>query len=205
MRVLVVGAGAAGLISARTLHSFGFEVTVLERAARVGGLWAVSRGAPPSPVYRDLVTNIPKECMATSDLPFPSSLPSFVTAADMEAYLESYSALLPASVDLRLSTALERLVPTAPRSAGTAWDAAWRSTAAAAAPATGGGRFDAVLLANGHFGVPLSFAGSSGAEEDEASAWAGRVPPLLPSAPAPPRSRALRLSPVRGSWCLTRV
>ncbi|MBS0540595.1 MAG: FAD-dependent oxidoreductase [Proteobacteria bacterium] len=47
-RVLVVGAGMAGLVAARLLHDSGFEVTVLEARARLGGrVWTDDRlGAP---------------------------------------------------------------------------------------------------------------------------------------------------------------
>lgn len=47
-RILVVGAGMAGLVAARLLHDSGFEVTVLEARERLGGrTWTDDRlGAP---------------------------------------------------------------------------------------------------------------------------------------------------------------
>ena len=47
-RVLVVGAGMAGLVAARLLHDSGFKVTVLEARDRIGGrVWTDDRlGAP---------------------------------------------------------------------------------------------------------------------------------------------------------------
>ncbi len=47
-RVLVLGAGMAGLVAARLLHDSGFKVTVLEARERLGGrVWTDSRvGAP---------------------------------------------------------------------------------------------------------------------------------------------------------------
>jgi polyamine oxidase len=47
-RVLVIGAGMAGLVAARLLHDSGFKVTVLEARDRLGGrTWTDGRiGAP---------------------------------------------------------------------------------------------------------------------------------------------------------------
>ncbi len=47
-KVIVVGAGMAGLVTARLLHDSGFQVTVLEARDRTGGrVWTDSRiGAP---------------------------------------------------------------------------------------------------------------------------------------------------------------
>ena len=47
-RVLVIGAGMAGLVAARLLHDSGFKVTVLEARDRIGGrVWTDARvGAP---------------------------------------------------------------------------------------------------------------------------------------------------------------
>jgi polyamine oxidase len=47
-RILVIGAGMAGLVAARLLHDSGFKVTVLEARDRLGGrVWTDSRvGAP---------------------------------------------------------------------------------------------------------------------------------------------------------------
>src|SRR5471032_1871308 len=47
-RVLVIGAGMAGLVAARLLHDSGFKVTVLEARERLGGrTWTDDRiGAP---------------------------------------------------------------------------------------------------------------------------------------------------------------
>lgn len=44
--VAVIGAGIAGLVTAKTLVQDGFEVCVLEKDADVGGTWAPSRTYP---------------------------------------------------------------------------------------------------------------------------------------------------------------
>jgi monoamine oxidase len=47
-KVLVIGAGVAGLMAARTLQARGFAVTVLEARQRIGGrIWTVDLGGQP--------------------------------------------------------------------------------------------------------------------------------------------------------------
>ena len=91
----VVGAGTAGLAMARELKDRGEAFVVLERRAEVGGLWVYDEAkareaqlwdgegavpvrdgvgpeaSPARPMYRDLVTNLPKDTMAYADFDFP--------------------------------------------------------------------------------------------------------------------------------------
>ncbi|MCX6834114.1 MAG: FAD-dependent oxidoreductase, partial [candidate division Zixibacteria bacterium] len=45
-RVAVIGAGISGLISARTFHELGFDVTVFEKSRGPGGRTATRRADP---------------------------------------------------------------------------------------------------------------------------------------------------------------
>ncbi|QIS22204.1 FAD-dependent oxidoreductase [Nocardia terpenica] len=49
-RVVVIGAGIAGLVTAKVLRDDGFDVTVVEREATIGGVWAAFSPAR----YRDV-------------------------------------------------------------------------------------------------------------------------------------------------------
>jgi len=52
-RVAVIGAGAGGLATGRILRDAGFEVSVLERAPAVGGVWRYEQPEASNPVlYR---------------------------------------------------------------------------------------------------------------------------------------------------------
>jgi cation diffusion facilitator CzcD-associated flavoprotein CzcO len=42
-RVVVIGAGIAGLVTAKVLRDHGFDVTVFEKEPAIGGVWAESR------------------------------------------------------------------------------------------------------------------------------------------------------------------
>ena len=44
--VCVIGAGLAGLATAKVLQADGFDVTVFEKVPRVGGVWLPSRTYP---------------------------------------------------------------------------------------------------------------------------------------------------------------
>ena len=64
--VLVVGAGASGLVAGKVLVNDGFEVTLFERDAEVGGTWSERM------IYLDLHTQQPGGTMAFADLPDPT-------------------------------------------------------------------------------------------------------------------------------------
>ncbi len=62
-RVCVLGAGIAGLVTAKVLRDDGFEVSVFEKKPNIGGVWA------PSRTYPELRTNTPREMYEFSDFP----------------------------------------------------------------------------------------------------------------------------------------
>lgn len=89
MKVGIIGAGPAGLASARFLRDKGFDIVVFEKALSVGGVW----GKSPlnTAVYKSLRTNIPTSVMQSPSFPFSESLPSFVTPTDLCQYFEDYT------------------------------------------------------------------------------------------------------------------
>src|SRR4029078_7900830 len=62
--VAVIGAGAAGLASARWLWDAGLETVVFERTGAVGGLWRPDTGL----AYPSLRTNTSEQNTGLSDL-----------------------------------------------------------------------------------------------------------------------------------------
>src|SRR5215475_9323456 len=85
VRVCVIGAGIAGLVTAKVLKQDGFDVTVFERGPTLGGVWAKSR------TYPGLRANNPRETYAFSDFHYPRTADDFPTAEQVRAYLESYA------------------------------------------------------------------------------------------------------------------
>lgn len=153
--VCVIGAGAAGLASAKALRAAGLECTVLEQREEVGGVWnrrASHTTAAENPVYDSLHTNLPKEMMQFWDFPWDASLPSFVSHGDVQRYLVAYAeahGLGAASAAVRLRTRVERVW----RDGGD-WCVTSRSCDDAGAPALTE-RYAAVVVANGHFATPI--------------------------------------------------
>jgi cation diffusion facilitator CzcD-associated flavoprotein CzcO len=84
-RVCVIGAGIAGLVTAKVLHEDGFSVVVFEKNMELGGVWAESR------TYPGLRANNPRDTYAFSDHPYSQSVDEFPTAEQVRTYLESYA------------------------------------------------------------------------------------------------------------------
>ncbi|XP_068634339.1 flavin-containing monooxygenase FMO GS-OX-like 5 [Aristolochia californica] len=79
----VIGAGAAGLVTARELRREGHSVVVFERGNQVGGTWVYDPNVDSDPLssdpfrkivhtslYQSLRTNLPRESMGFRDYPF---------------------------------------------------------------------------------------------------------------------------------------
>lgn len=98
-RVCVIGAGIAGLASARYLKEEGINFTVLEATRYVGGTWRYDprvgtdeNGLPlHTSMYKHLRTNLPKPTMELRGFPLPEHLPSFPRWRDFYRYLQAYA------------------------------------------------------------------------------------------------------------------
>jgi dimethylaniline monooxygenase (N-oxide forming) len=84
-RVAIIGAGVAGIVSAKILKQDGFDVTIFEKEAAIGGVWAESRA------YPGLRTNNPRETYVFSDFPYPGNTDDFPTAGQVREDLTNYA------------------------------------------------------------------------------------------------------------------
>ena len=73
MRVAIIGAGVAGLATAKVLKQAGHEVVGYEKAPDVGGVWSRTRR------YPGLTTQSPKQQYSLSDYPMPRDYPEWPT------------------------------------------------------------------------------------------------------------------------------
>ncbi|MBU0891362.1 MAG: NAD(P)/FAD-dependent oxidoreductase [Gammaproteobacteria bacterium] len=143
----IIGAGFAGLSTAKVLRAFGFEVTVFEKEPDVGGVWAAARR------YPGLTTQNPRTTYALSDFPMPASYPEWPSGQQVQAYLHSYAEHFGLLPFLRMSTTVESAV--LDEEAGV-----WTVKARRAATGQGGAlpaevhRFDYLVVCNGIFSEP---------------------------------------------------
>ncbi|WP_158844011.1 flavin-containing monooxygenase [Saccharothrix deserti] len=82
MRACVVGAGPAGIVTAKVLLENGFDVTVFDKYQRVGGIWS------PGGCYDGLANQSALRLFEFADLP---NRLHFAGAVDTQRYLEDYA------------------------------------------------------------------------------------------------------------------
>src|SRR5690554_5042 len=83
--IAVIGAGFAGLTTARLLTELEYDVTVFEKESEVGGVWASSRR------YPGLGTQNPGSTYHISEHPMPKHYPEWPTGEQMQEYIDSYA------------------------------------------------------------------------------------------------------------------
>lgn len=96
MRVAIIGAGVAGLSSAKVLKQFGFDVTVFDQTPDVGGVWSETRR------YPGVTTQNNKGTYAFSDYPMPRHYPEWPTGEQVQKYLDGYAEAFGLRPHLRL-------------------------------------------------------------------------------------------------------
>lgn len=83
-RVAIIGAGIAGLVTAKVLREDGFDVTVFDAQAEIGGVWSSRR------TYPGLRANNSRDSYAFSDFSYPETADVFPTAEQIRGYLRAY-------------------------------------------------------------------------------------------------------------------
>lgn len=105
--VAIIGAGPAGLVTARWLASHGFEPVLFEGADRPGGQWNAASSL--SGTWRGMRTNTSRVMTRFSDLDHPEGTPVYPSREDMHAYLERYAERFGLMPRIRCRTWVERL------------------------------------------------------------------------------------------------
>lgn len=87
----MIGAGPAGLVTAKTFLAAGAEVTVFERGSFIGGTWVYENDNGRQFLYKNLHINTSKRLTAFADWPFAPDTQPIPDHRDMAAYLKTYS------------------------------------------------------------------------------------------------------------------
>jgi len=98
MKVAIIGAGFAGLSTAKVFQSFGHQVSVFEKEADVGGVWSASRR------YPGLTTQNVRDTYALSDYPYPADYPEWPSGEQVQRYLASYASHFKLDASIQLNT-----------------------------------------------------------------------------------------------------
>jgi cation diffusion facilitator CzcD-associated flavoprotein CzcO len=84
-RVAIIGAGVAGLQTARQLNEAGMECIIFEKAKDVGGVWREN--------YDDFGLQVPKTLYEFPDFPYPKdqNVDLFPRGPQVQTYIQSYA------------------------------------------------------------------------------------------------------------------
>ncbi|MXQ12832.1 flavin-containing monooxygenase [Microvirga makkahensis] len=139
----IIGAGPAGLVTARWLSSHGFEPILFEAADHLGGQWNAT--SPLSGTWRGMRTNTSRVLTRFSDLDHPEGSPVYPSREDIHAYLERYAQQFGLMPRIRNRTWVEQLQ----RADGGGWLLRSRRDGEIQT-----GHFARVVVASGRYVVP---------------------------------------------------
>lgn len=141
-RIAVIGAGAAGIVTAKTLLHAGFDVTVLEAGSQLGGMWNYDNDNGMSVAYRNLHINTDTYVTQLKDFPFDDGVAAYAHHTQMFDYLRRYAEHFGVIDHVRFRSPVNHV---GPAEAG-----GWNVETAG----EGSGHYDAVVVATGHLHTP---------------------------------------------------
>jgi hypothetical protein len=161
LKVAVIGAGAAGIVTSRILMRNGIIPTILEKEAEIGGVWKYQKNASTKPMYRGLRTNLPRELMAYREFPWggDGETQSFVTHHDVKDYLTRYAKNFRVDSLIQYNSRVKQLsvLTNEESNADPSWPKIkleWENGQKGEDEATCSDVFDAVCICNGHYDAP---------------------------------------------------
>ncbi|KAK5649037.1 hypothetical protein RI129_003929 [Pyrocoelia pectoralis] len=155
MKIAIIGAGVAGLVSLKYALASGHECVAFEQTGELGGTWVYSHeyavdefGFPTHrTMYKGLITNLPKEVMEYHDFPYPATVEkSFLTQPEVLQYLHNYSVQFNLNKHIQYYKRVTRVHPT-----GTQWTVTVFDVKSKVEESN---VYDAVFVCNGHFFHP---------------------------------------------------
>lgn len=107
--VLIIGAGPAGLVTARSLRERGIAYEQVERHSDVGGLWDVEN--PGTPMYDSAHFISSKTMSAFAGYPMPDEFPDYPSHRQILAYLRQFAAEYDLTESIRFNTSVTAIEP----------------------------------------------------------------------------------------------
>ncbi len=102
-RVAIVGAGVAGLATARQLLAQGLSCTVFERGPVVGGVWATG--------YLNFGLQVQADLYEFPDWPLPAGTPDFAPGPTIQRYLADFADHFGVTPHIRYETEVTDIAP----------------------------------------------------------------------------------------------
>ncbi len=99
----IIGAGIAGLVTAKTLLAQGIACTVLEQKTSVGGVWADG--------YINFGVQLQKELFEFPDWPLKEDVPQFTPGPIFQQYLDDYADHFAIRPHIRFDTTVNHVEP----------------------------------------------------------------------------------------------
>lgn len=155
LSVCIIGAGAAGLCAIKNSVDHGLNVNAFELSKNIGGTWVYTDEIGMdkygndihSSMYKDLVTNIPKEIMGYPDLPFIDREDSYITSKDVLNYYNWYAKKFDLMKYIRFEHNILRVRPMPSK----IWEVVVMDLPSRECKVL---YFDAVMVCNGHQNTP---------------------------------------------------
>jgi len=109
-KIAIIGAGVAGLCTARQLIGKGFDCTLFERNKILGGVW--------SDGYLNFGAQVQRELYELQDWPLPEGTPDFTPGPIIQQYLHDYANHHGISSKIRFNTRVTSLAENDPSDSG---------------------------------------------------------------------------------------
>ena len=102
----IIGAGVAGLATARSLLAAGIDCTLFERSSELGGVW--------SDGYLNFGVQVQRELYEFPDWPLPPDTPDFTPGPVIHQYLRDFAEHFGVAPRIRFDTRVTRLAEAEP-------------------------------------------------------------------------------------------
>ena len=120
-RVAIVGAGVAGLATAKALLQQNLDCTLFERSSKLGGVWTDG--------YANFGAQVQRELYEFPDWPLPAEVPDFAPGPLIQSYLENYADHFGVTPLIRFNAQVTKVAER--DGPNTGWSVTWEEAGAA--------------------------------------------------------------------------